>query len=290
MGCIGLGLVGLSLVIAAPASARRHLAASFHLHATDGYSIQVVAHRAGLPLGARKADRRVGNVTVIAKKISELPSGAEGGSASYKVPARFNKHRIRADLGRFGEIRVRFRKRPGFVLPRARAEQKRRIGVCEQFGSSVPGKFRGTFRFRGEGGYTSAAGHRIRGELRRDSPVRCSGHNRGTELTARSEATKFIAFQDDDFFATILFASTRERSGQVEIRRDAHRIVSRDAGEFTFNPALTSAHVAPGGRLFTGSADYASPDSWAGSLAVSFPGEEDVPLAGAGFGVTMKTR
>jgi hypothetical protein len=248
--CIGLALVGVGLATATPAGARGHLAATFHLKGSQGYAIRVAAHRAGLPLDMRKMDQRIGEVTVIARKTSESASSAEGVSASYTVPARFNKHRIRANLGPFGRVRLRFHKRPGFRLPPARtAAQKRRIGVCGQFGFYVPGVFRGVFRFRGEAGYTSARTHRVRGRLRRDGPVQCRGHDRGTELKARSGPTRFLAFQDDDFGATVLVASTRDRSGRVDIVRDAHRIVSVDAGEFTFDSGLTSAHVAPGGEL-----------------------------------------
>jgi hypothetical protein len=288
--CIGLALVGVGLVTATPAAARGHLAATFHLKGSHGYAIRVAAYRAALPLDMTKADHRVGKLTVVARKTSESASSAEGGSASYTVPARFNKHRIRANLGPFGHVRLRFHKRPRFTLPPARAAaQKRRIGVCGQFGFYVPGEFRGILRFRGEGGYTGAHAHRIHGELHRDGPVECAGHDRGTELKARSGPTRFLAFQDDDFGATVLVASTRDRSGRVDIARDAHRIVSVDADEFTFDSALTSAHVAPGGELFTGSADYASPGSWAGSLAASFPGGEDVSLAGPDFGVTLRS-
>jgi hypothetical protein len=285
---MALALVGVGFVTATPAGARGHLAAAFHLKGTHGYAIRVAAYRAALPLDMRKADHRVGKVTVVAQKTSESASSAEGGSASYTVPARFNRHRIRANLGPFGRVRLRFHKHPHFQLPPAgAAAQERRIGVCEQFGFSVSGKFRGNFRFRGEGGYTSTRTHRIHGKLRRDGPVECSGHDRGIELKARSGPTRFLAFQDDDFGATVLFASTQDRSGWVEIARDARRIVSVDAGEFTFDSALTSAHVAPGGELFTGSADYASPSSWTGSLAASFPGGEEVALAGPDFGVML---
>ena len=287
--CVLVALAA-GLVSAVPASARRHLAATFHLRGSHGYGIQVVAHRAGLPLGTTKADRHVGKLTVIARKGSESASHVERVSTSYTVPAKFNKHRIRADLGRFGHVRLRFHKRPHFLFPpRPAAAKDPRIGVCGQFGLGAPGEFRGAVRFHGEGGYTSARTHRVRGQVSRYTPVRCSGRDHGVALEARSGSTRFAAFQDDDFGVTFLSARTRERSGRVAIVREAGRLIRADAGEFTFDPELTEAHVAPGGAQFTGTADYASPDSWTGPLAVSFPGgDAGVPLTGSAFDVTLQ--
>jgi len=280
-------LIGVGLFFVAPADARSHLAATLHLTGTHGYGVSVIAHRAGLPLGAGKAGKRVGKVTVIARRGSETASSAEGESASYTVPGKFNKHRIRADMGKFGEVRLRFHKRPRVAFPKPYAADKRRIGICSQFGFTAPGEFRGIVRFRGEGGYTRVRSHRAHGQFERDTPIRCTGHEHGTLLQARSGSTKFIALADTDFGVTGFFASTRERSGRVDIARDAYRIVPLDSGEFTFNRAWTRASVAPGGDLFTGSAGYAWPDDWTGSLAVSFPGREDVPLAGPDFSATL---
>jgi hypothetical protein len=111
----------------------------------------------------------------------------------------------------------------------------------------------------------------------------------GVELEARSGLTRFSAIQDNDYGLTFLSALTRERSGRVKITREANRLVPLDAGEFTFDEGLTSAHVGPGGALFTGSADYTSPGNWTGSLAVSFPGEATVALAAAGFEATLRS-
>jgi hypothetical protein len=286
---IGLGVVAIALLTAVPASARKHLVASFHLKGSHGYGISVVAHRAGLPFLKRAGGHRVGKVTVIAGKGSASRSSAEAGSAYYTVPARFNKHRIRADLGPFGEIRLRVDKRSAALLPPSRAPQKRRVVTCFQSSSFVTGDFRRGFRFHGEHRYTSARTHRVHGQLERASKLRCRGHDHGVELKARSGSTRFVGLQDNDYGATILSASRRERSGRVEIVRRAYRLTSADAGEFTFDEGLTSAHVLPAGEPFTGFADFASPSSWMGSLSVSFPGESNVPLTGPGFEATLRS-
>jgi hypothetical protein len=156
-----------------------------------------------------------------------------------------------------------------------------------QGSSSATGEFRGVFRFRGEDGYTSVQAHRVHGREERVSPLCCQGQDHGIELKARSASTRFTAFQDNHYGVTVLSATTRERSGRIQIARDASRLVAPDGREFTFGSGLTSAHVAPGGALFAGAADYASPSTWTGSLAVSFPGEEDARLTGPGFTATL---
>lgn len=285
---MGLGVVVVGLLTAAPASARLHLVASFQVKGTHGYLVHVVAHRAPTLGLLAKSGPRVGKVTVKVKKATESSSSFVGETASYSVPARFNKHRIRADLGQFGKVRLRFHKHPRYALPPVRRPTEKRIGVCGGGGAYVPGMFRGVFRFRGESGYTGARTHRVHGRLRRDFPPRCHGHDHGVALEARSGSTRFLALQDGDLGATALVASRRERAGRVKIIRGADRLTAADAGEFTFDQALTSAQVLPGGAPFTGTADYASPSNWAGSLAVSFPGEANVPLTGSGFTATLR--
>ncbi len=288
------GVVALALGVAAsaaPAAAKHllHLAASFHLQGSHGYSIRVFAHRA--PVLDLLAKRRgpAAKVSVRVERASASESSFAGQSVTYSAPARFNKHRIRADLGRFGRIRLRFHKHPRYVLPPARSAAKRRMEVCGQSGFAVPGHFRGVFRFHGDGGYTSAIVHRVHGQMFRNGPARCHGHTRGVELEARSASIRFLAFQDPDFGATALVASTRERSGLVKIVRASERLTAANAGELTVDNGLTSAHVSPTGPPFTGWADYSSPESWTGSLAVSFPGESDVPLTGPDFSARLRS-
>ena len=278
-GYLVLGLVGVALLVPATASARTHLAASFHLRGSHGY---------GITVGTKNGTHRFGKVNVRAGKGSRSTSSAEVGLASYTVPARFNRRRIRAHLGRFGEIRLRFDRNSRFLAPPRRAAQKRKEAVCIQGSSFVTGEFHGVFRFRGESGYTSVHTHRAHGQELRATPLRCRGQDHGIQLEARSGSTRFTAFQDNDYGVTVLSAATRERSGRVEIARQVSRLATPDGGEFTFGSSLTSAHVGPGGALFSGSADYASPSTWIGSLAASFPGERDVPLTGPAFTATLQ--
>jgi hypothetical protein len=230
------------------------------------------------PLGFAKPGHR-GKVTV-----SVHNSNTE---TTYTTRAKFNRRRIRADLGHFGGLALKFHKNPHYLIPPPRAAQKR-AGVCSQAGISAVGHFRGVFRFRGEDGYVKARAHKIRVNMGRNGPLHCQGHEHGTELVARSGTTKFFAFDDTDLGATFLDASSKERVGPVQVHRMAFRGSPPDAGEFTFNSALTSARVAPGGPSFTGTAGFSSPANWTGNLAVSFAGEENVPLTGPGFRANLK--
>ena len=265
---------------AASAARGSHLYASFRLRGSGHYPIIVEAWRAN-PLFAKPAHHHRGKVTITVQ--------SRQGTASYTTRAKFNRHRIRADFGRFGHVALRFHKHPKFVIPgTAKTAAKKRVAVCDQGGVAALGQFRGTFRFRGEGGYTHAHASKVRGFVGRNSPRTCHGHDHFIELVARSDQTKFMALDDPKFGVTFLRASTKKRVDAVEVHREAFRAVGVDAGEFTFDPDLTTAHVAPGGGAFTGSADFLSLASWTGSLAVSFLGEDDVPLAGPGYRATLR--
>jgi hypothetical protein len=52
---------------------------------------------------------------------------------------------------------------------------------------------------------------------------------------------------------------------------------------FRVNKRLTSARVNPSATPFGGTADFDAPHAWTGSLAASFPGATNIPLAGRGF-------
>jgi hypothetical protein len=247
---------------------------------TGHYRVHVDAWRARSLFVARRRERR-GKLTVtVSDRVAPT-------YATYTTAANFNRHRIRADLGAFGSIAVRLN---GAQSARASAngQGKRRAGLCEQSETGVFGDFHGTLRFRGEDNYVRVRAHRLHGFVGRSGPARCHGHDHGIGLVARASQTKFTAFEDTDLGVTVLGASTKARVGHVTVHRRAYRYSRADAGEFSFDPGLTSAHIAPAGDPFSGSADFASPASWTGPLAVSFLGEDNVPLAGPEYRVTLK--
>src|SRR3954447_3133423 len=272
-------LAGATLVAAPAAGAHQKLSAQLHIKGTNHYHVYIAAYRSSRPVTA-KGRRHLGRVTITA--------ATRRGYAAYTARGRFTRHHIRADFGRFGKVALRFatHSRLRFVAPKS--PQERHDIVCSSGGPFVAGKFRGVFRFRGEGGYTQAKAHRIRGELDRTSKERCHGESQYTELKAKSDSAKFQAISDPEYESDIFFATTAEQAGHVRIDRYAFGAAFESSGEFSFDPGLTSAHVDPGGGPFTGSADFSSPGSWTGSLTASFPGAENVPLTGPGFHATLR--
>jgi hypothetical protein len=263
--------------VTTPAAANDHgrLSAHFHLRGSHQYRIYVDAYRSRRELRA-KGTRGLGRVTITAYR--------HHAAASYTKRARFNRHRMRADFGRFGKVALRWTGGTRSLAPAAKSPlQQRRDRTCVQRGSFVTGEFHGRFRFRGERGYTRAHAHRVRGELDRWGPPHCHGQDHGTKLTAKSPSVKFQAIRDDEYPVSFLVASTQEQVDRIRIDRYAYRVANSSKGEFTFDDGLTSAHVAPDADAFSGSADFAAPSSWSGSLSVSFPGRADVPLTGHSF-------
>jgi hypothetical protein len=266
------------LLAAAPAATARFTHhAVFSRQGSNGYFIGVDASPTppavipGRQRGA--AGRHRGEVTVTVHK--------RGASSAYSVPARVTKKRVKARLGEFGGMSLRFHHRRGF-----RASSHPRSGICIELDLITPGTFKGRFHFRGEHGYTWARGQNIRGSLEsRDGP-HCSGRNHGTRLTARSGSTRFFAERPREFSASAFVASTREKAGRVLINRSAVKFAG--TSEFTFNGGLSSAQVEPSGPPFSGSANFAAPGGWSGPLEAWFPGRPDVPLAGPGFTARLK--
>jgi hypothetical protein len=266
------------MLAAAPAATARFTQhAVFSRHGSNGYYISVDASptpRSVIPdRQSGVARRHHGEVTVTVHR--------RAASSAYSAPAWVTRKRVKARLGEFGGMALRFHHHRGF-----RASSQPRSGVCIELDLITPGTFKGRFHFRGEHGYTWARGQNIRGSLEsRDGP-HCSGRDHGTRLTATSGSTRFFAERPRKFQTTAFVASTRERTGRVLIKRSAAQFAG--PSEFTFNGGLSSAQVEPVGPPFSGSADFAAPGGWSGPLSVSFPGQPDVPLTGAGFTARLK--
>jgi hypothetical protein len=201
--------------------------------------------------------------------------------SDYSVPGKVTGKRIRARLGRFGRISVRFHPRKRRALDLGRHCTGR---IPEQFGG-----FTGTIHFRGEHGYTEVQARRAKGRFIFPAPFHChggaGGGNHYTALDARSGATDFAAFTSKPSGKTFFFANSLEQRRRVFIFRSAYAKAGSSA--FSFNPGLTSAHVEPPAP-FVGTADFAAPHAWTGTLSVSFPGQPDVPFAGPEFKARLK--
>jgi hypothetical protein len=221
-------------------------------------------------------------------------------TTTYMARGVVSPTRLEASFGDLGRIAVRFRPSGRVVRTQSRPHCK----GPDRFTSRL-GVFVGDVRFSGEGGYTSADIHRVKGRVSSPPSLRCAAsvfkHERGggnpigspkhrLRLTLLNAAWK-TALSSATFVAaagfgdTVLFSASSEQSeGSVAIVRRAVAIAS--ARTFAFDNTLTFAGVTPPAP-FSGTGSFqASPDgvkSWTGSLAVSFPGAENMPLSGPQF-------
>jgi hypothetical protein len=256
--------------------------AFIRVHASNGYRASVSALRQLRP-------KRHAELSVVVRK--------DDAYAFYRTRALFTKRRLRARLGPFGRVNLRYDIHRRAAAPEGqdpsreqRPAKLARETVCVGTGSAHAETFKGRIHFDGENGYTRIRARRARGWGGTDS-FKCSrgggGHRvAGTVLTAKSgalefEAERFRRFGDERF----LYAQEEKRVGAVRVVREASNY--RNA-VFDFSRDLTSAHVEPSGAPFSGSADYASPDQWTGDLSVSFPGEPDVALTGPDFTARLR--
>jgi hypothetical protein len=212
--------------------------------------------------------------------------------------------RLEASFGDLGRIAVRFRPSGRVVRTKPRQHCKGPDRITSRLGAFV-----GDIRFSGEGGYASADVHRVKGRVSSPMSLRCAssvfkhegggsdsigGQEQSLKLTLLGADWK-TALSSTSFAAVAglgdkaLFLADSELSeGSVAIVRRAVAVAS--ARTFSFDTALTLAGVTPPAP-FSGTGSFqAGPDgakSWTGSLAVSFPGAENMPLSGPQFKVVL---
>jgi hypothetical protein len=113
--------------------------ARFYLPGANGYRVQVVAavEGPGSPVRIVVENHR--------------------GNAEYQVPGNVTSTKIQASFGELGHVSLRF-------LPSGRVlHSLSEGGGCSLHAKARLGVFVGSFRFHGEGGYTTVNAHRIRG-------------------------------------------------------------------------------------------------------------------------------
>jgi hypothetical protein len=215
------------------------------------------------------------------------------------APRSLSKYEIRGKIGDLGRFDVRFTPHgPPHHLPRYR--------FCSGPGPTIhPGTVHGTIRFRAERGYTRAVASRAGAELETLPSQRCRYGERGhskhppqfvATLSADHEAggpgTHFDAFR----FApgsrpparrVFYEVADYEQLGSISVIRKIR--LAADTSTFllpNFATAPETAVIRPPAP-FTGSATFArtpeSTFSWAGDLAINFPGIDPLPLAGTDF-------
>lgn len=301
------------LCLPAPAAARpgdeirpRSLHLTMSTKATKGYDVSV---------------ETLGHHRVI------LTAERGGQVASYMVRGKVSRHRIRADFGRFGRVRLRFHGRP-HPFPTTGGDDRRQSTTIRRCRGRKPqrevGRFHGAIEFDGQRGFTRLAVGGVKGELRRSYRQVCRiVPRRKQAAVARSSAaggpstftiallsararvgrtlTRFSAINLEppagirlpgDSLFSIVVASVKEKVGRVRVFRST--FFAAGPGQVRISrrgvrPARAKVALGP---PFEGSARFrggtdASPASWTGSLGVRLPGTGLLPLTGPHFRASL---
>lgn len=277
-----LGLVAL-LALPAGAAAKDGLELDLHLPGSHGYRIEVGGYAA--------------TAFVSATRSAGAPS-ALGATSTYIARGSVTPTSMRASFGSLGRVSLRFH--PTGPVTRTRP---RRHCLGPDHYTIRPGVFVGTVRFRGEDGYVTAWAHRIPGKSVTPPELTCFD-SIGSILRefgfagagkAKPKVTRLRAGWREAVGATYLeahrrrdrttFAAVRQLTeGRLAIYRSAY--AKAPASSFGAKLSLSQATIRPpapfsGVGLFR--RDPHGAKLWSGSLAVSFPGEPNVPLTGPQF-------
>jgi hypothetical protein len=228
--------------------------------------------------------------------IVEDATGTEG--VTYELPALVKGNRLEIHYGQVIDVSVRFRPRSRRLVPELPHEHctGRRPVI-------LSGVFVGTIELNGELGYADLDESSHKGTLertprqvcRRSRPARAAAYDEAPveQLVAeRAEGRSETFFAAISNFPTLIphprwsFEAARfEQDGPVKITRQVGLELETGATFSTEEAAPPIATVEPP-PPFAGSAEYrGGPGSatWAGSLAVDFPGLPPLPLTGRGF-------
>jgi hypothetical protein len=236
----------------------------------------------------------------------ELAVTKGGQYAVYFAEGEVSREGIAVKFGGFGEFVVDYE-------PFRTLETHGPNRHCEgEPNTTTEGFFRGTMRFRGEGGYVSVDAARAKGTLVLEPKWECDyyeaaasrarGRRTGDEANdeanlvafSRRDRVRFGVFgsrEKGERPYTFFFASSQEVREGVAISRLTYS-GSRAAG-FEFDNRRGTAFVDPPAP-YAGSAYYRrrpeAPDRWTGSLTAPLLGLGRVRLAGPGFNAAMVPR
>jgi hypothetical protein len=282
-GLLLLGLAAL-LVPSATAAAKNGLELDLHLRGTHGYRIEVGGYDTTAFISA---SRSVGT-----------PRRLET-TSTYIARGKVSTTSVEASFGSLGHVSLRFQPSG----PTIRTRPHRHCLGPDHY-TIRPGVFVGTVRFRGEDGYATAVTHRVRGKSVTPPELFCFDSIqsilrefglRAPSKKKRPKVTRLRAGWREAVGATYLEASRKratatyvvvhqQTEGKLAIYRSAY--AKAPASSFGAQSSLSQATFRPpapfsGVGLFRRDPNGAK--VWSGSLAVSFPGEADVPLTGAQF-------
>jgi hypothetical protein len=268
-----LAVLLAALTVAGPASAESLPAfPAFHLRASNGYSVSVLAG----------TDRKTGKGDIA------VFVGNRTSSVFYSTRAAVSATSIEADLGAVGRIDVDFV--PSGVPKTERPDCGGKPITFEG------GRWEGEIDFEGEHGYSEAHATSVRDEAKPALAILCAlvggpvgvgrsggGHLPGALLETRNKAQRaeFRAMKNGPADPARLTASIVEKRGSMQIIRSVD--VVAPPGAFQFDVAAGVATVDPPAP-FSGRGEYrrrrGGGSTWRGDLAVDFPGRANVRLAG----------
>jgi hypothetical protein len=307
-----MAAVATVVVLAVPASASardgyelrpRSLHLALSSIATHGYlvSVETVGHH---------------RVTMFVQKGSQF--------ASYTVKGKVNRHRVKADFGRFGRVSLHFHGKPHrfAVLPESKQTAPRRRCRGRRPEREV-GHFRGVIDFKGQRGFTKLAVGKTRGEVRRSYRQVCRLLHRRQQakisssasasplaftlsvLTASSrlegasvhfnaislESPLGINLSGEDLLS-IVSVSLQQRVGRIRVLRSTLQTVDSDLVKVSRRGRRPATVRVTLPSPFSGNAHYkgptkGSPVSWTGSLSVRLLGSGVLPLTGPSFRATL---
>jgi hypothetical protein len=277
---LGLALAVVALLAVPAASiAAGGFDLRFQFHSSDGYRITVEGYDA-----------------TAAIDVAKTSSNGSKAWSTYVARGKVSTTSIRGDFGDLGKVDMRFHRSGPMVLGKRHAHC---LGAHRY--KITNGAFVGTVRFRGESGYTSAQVHRVPGKVVTPRFLFCAdtlfGGPRGGRKKAKNQAkvTRLYSFFRSGLTAMLFSAAERggratylaemeQTAGSVGVFRGVS--VRASPKTFAFDNALSFAGVTPPAP-FSGSGSFqrgpTGVKSWTGSLAVSFPGAPDMPLADPRF-------
>jgi hypothetical protein len=280
-GAIGAVLIFAALLVV-PASAAAGGGSDLKLQFTgsDGYRFSVSGYGATTLISVSKPGRSKGRAW-----------------STYVARGKVTASAIHAGFGDLGRVALRFHPAGGVTYGK-----RHRHCVGPDRYTIQPGVFVGSLHFRGEGGYTSADVHRVKGKVVSPRRLKCLdtfleefGASGQKPAEKRAKVTRLDAFIRSGLTA-ILF-DARERAGKTDYVAEIEQtvgsvgvfrgvFVKASPATFAFDSALSFAGVTPP-PPFSGSGSLqrapTGAKSWTGSLAVSFLGAANVPLTDPRF-------
>lgn len=214
----------------------------------------------------------------------------KGATVSYAAPATVTPTRLEVDLGALGRISAE-------IVPSGKKKPLRSRCDGDGVRTIEPRLYRGTFEFRGEGGYTEVVAADVPEYPQFFLNFGCSISTGGESWGRGLPGARLRAFSQhpDRRLSlqlnknrlgrpTFFEATLKEVRGEVRIDRTISG--RQPATAFDYDPLLRTATIELS-TPFSGAARYhrdaAPANRWTGTLAVDFPGRANVPLTGGAF-------